>query len=229
MFDLVIDTKAPATHHMEVDRSLLMRGSLRPSLRFYQWERLSVTTGLFSNVADVLDLDRCRKEHIEVAKRPTGGGVLFHHDDVAMSFFFPAPLKGTVSTYAQRTAASIVQALSWTLGVPAATAAAPSTEACSFCMCQVSSSDIQWDGKKIGGGALRKTRAGLLYQVCLFMTPLPWERIALCLHDSDSVQTMQHVSTSLQDLIGGEVSRQRLQEAIVASCIERGKNEAVGS
>ena len=55
-------------------------------LRLYQWRKPSFTYGFSQDPKSQLDLPACAIEGVEVAKRITGGGILFHDDEITYSF-----------------------------------------------------------------------------------------------------------------------------------------------
>ncbi len=55
-------------------------------LRLYSWKNPSFTYGFSQKPDGVLNLAACAADGVEVAKRITGGGVLFHDDEITYSF-----------------------------------------------------------------------------------------------------------------------------------------------
>jgi len=55
-------------------------------LRLYRWQGPSFTYGFSQQPENFLDLGACAADGVGVAKRITGGGVLFHHDEITYSF-----------------------------------------------------------------------------------------------------------------------------------------------
>ena len=50
----------------------------------------SATFGYFVNPGKFLDLDHVREKGLNLARRPTGGGIIFHLWDMAFSVIVPA-------------------------------------------------------------------------------------------------------------------------------------------
>ncbi len=50
----------------------------RPTIRFYGWKPSAVSIGYFQRIANEVDLERCREEGIDVIRRRTGGGAVYH-------------------------------------------------------------------------------------------------------------------------------------------------------
>lgn len=56
-----------------------------PTLRFYTWDRPSLSLGSFQKTSG-LDLEYCRQNSIPVVRRPTGGRAILHGDELTYSF-----------------------------------------------------------------------------------------------------------------------------------------------
>ena len=48
------------------------------TLRFYRWKPSAVSVGYFQNTAEEVDLDECRRLNVDVVRRMTGGGAVYH-------------------------------------------------------------------------------------------------------------------------------------------------------
>jgi len=57
-----------------------------PTFRLYSWKTPSITYGFSQEPKGLVDLEACARDGVEVAKRITGGGVLFHDQEVTYSF-----------------------------------------------------------------------------------------------------------------------------------------------
>ena len=55
-------------------------------LRLYRWQAPSFTYGFSQEPKNQIDLTACATDGVEVAKRITGGGILFHDDEITYSF-----------------------------------------------------------------------------------------------------------------------------------------------
>jgi lipoate-protein ligase A len=220
MFEIAKDPRASASFHMDIDRALVMKGYLKPRLRLYEWNGFSITSGIFSEPALLLNMEQCRMMNVQIAKRPTGGGLLFHGSDLALSVFIPTPLlQGTVEEWCTKINDRVLHALSLFLPPQHETDAVRSHERCRFCMAQVTPFDLVWDGKKIGGCAQRKTKEGLLHQTSIFVSSPDWKSICCCVRDPEDVKQMEFMSVSLDCLVQGAICRKEVQEAIIQSFV----------
>lgn len=55
-------------------------------LRLYRWRAPAFTYGFSQTPHEQMDLEACVADGIEVVKRITGGGILFHDDEITYSF-----------------------------------------------------------------------------------------------------------------------------------------------
>jgi lipoate-protein ligase A len=77
---------------MELDRALLLdlEGERDPVLHLYDWETDAATYGHFIDPGNFLNIEGVKKNRLDLAKRPTGGGIVFHNCDLAFSVLMPA-------------------------------------------------------------------------------------------------------------------------------------------
>lgn len=166
--------KASAQTHMDIDsRSLqTISDTHQPILRFYDWAHPSATYGYFIQPTDFLDLAEAKQMGLDLGRRPTGGGIVFHLTDVAFSVIVPA----THPAYSVNTLENyafvnrhVVQALKKlhqnvhpTLLVQETMASDSMSQ--HFCMAKPTIYDVMLGNKKVGGAAQRRTRNGFLHQ-----------------------------------------------------------------
>ena len=94
-----------AFENMAIDEAIFrfhQRKDLPPTLRFYGWTFPTVSLGYFQDVEEEVDVEACRRKHIPVVRRPTGGKAVLHEGDVTYSVvgrdsspLFPADILGT--------------------------------------------------------------------------------------------------------------------------------------
>jgi lipoyl(octanoyl) transferase len=162
-----------AAVNMAIDESLLEYAAL-PAIRFYRWQSPALSFGYFGRFADVVRYPR------DLVRRWTGGGIVFHGDDLTYSIVIPANdaafAESSMSIY-EKVHQALCDALS-EAGQPAVVAAgadrvpggagvAPRTgisDAGYSCFANPVRADVMIDGRKIAGAAQRRTRRGLLQQ-----------------------------------------------------------------
>ncbi len=180
----IIDTGCnSAQFNMDFDADLLKNLRSDPFLHFYSWSRRSITFGYFLSPDRLLDLSALAELEIDIARRPTGGGVVFHWCDLAFSVLIPA----SSPWYAFDLATSY----SWFNGIVRSAISAFIDERAEidlitgedhldkpekrfFCMAKATKYDLVFQGKKVVGAAQRKTKKGILHQVTIsLMAPEP--------------------------------------------------------
>jgi lipoate-protein ligase A len=114
----------------------------------------------------VLDLERCRAASVTAVQRITGGGVIYHADELTYAIVCaPRHLPGeTTVKESFRFLTGFLLAFYRELGLPAAYAADVPVDLAGlgrrtpFCFAGRESYDILIDGRKIGGNAQRRLR-----------------------------------------------------------------------
>ena len=97
------------------------RGDSPPVLRFYGWDPPAVSVGYFQGLEEEVDLRACGIRGVEVVRRVSGGGAVFHNAELTYSITMPEghPLAGrTIQESYRRLCAGIVEGLA-ILGVAA--------------------------------------------------------------------------------------------------------------
>mgnify|MGYP000995047841 CR=1 FL=1 len=141
-----------AAFNMGLDEAILesvATGAQPPTLRLYQWQPAAVSIGYFQGVRDEVDLDACSRLGVDVVRRLTGGGAVFHAAELTYSIVVPEtdPLvRGTVID-SYRTICDGLIAGFGNLGIPAEFAPL---------------NDILSGGKKVSGNAQTRKRGCLL-------------------------------------------------------------------
>lgn len=86
---LIVDKKPlSGSLNMAIDDFLFQFLSSEPQtyLRFYRWERPTVSLGYSQDIRKVVDVEYCRKQEIDIVRRMTGGKLVLHHKEVTYSF-----------------------------------------------------------------------------------------------------------------------------------------------
>lgn len=87
-FRLIRSHPGGAAYNMALDAKIFSRylEDGVPVFRLYSWQSPSFTYGFSQEPRNQIDLVACATDGVEVAKRITGGGVLFHDDEITYSF-----------------------------------------------------------------------------------------------------------------------------------------------
>jgi lipoate-protein ligase A len=87
-----IDSGAlPGAMNMALDMAMtqaVAEARVLPTLRVYRWRPWAISLGYHQSEIDV-DLDRCRRNHIDVVMRPTGGRAILHAVELTYAVSIP--------------------------------------------------------------------------------------------------------------------------------------------
>lgn len=137
-----------AAMNMAIDEAVcehVVRQLSPPTIRFYGWNPSAVSIGCFQNILQEVDVEECRRQVVDVVRRRTGGGTVFHDQEgeITYSVIAPEPLMGRDILASYRTVCGwVIDGLSY-LGITAEFAAI---------------NDITVNGRKVSGCA--QTRRG---------------------------------------------------------------------
>lgn len=172
----VLDTGvSSAEENMRIDAKMLADAKTKgsPILRLYDWEGSCGTFGLLIKPEDHLNLKAASSLGISLARRPTGGGIVFHMWDLAFSVLVPAKSKyfskNTLANYSfvNNLVLETIQSFAKeNLVASLLPEEEPALHAdCKrFCMAQPTKYDVVWQNRKIAGAAQRQTKEGFLHQ-----------------------------------------------------------------
>jgi lipoyl(octanoyl) transferase len=163
----------PAAMNMSIDEALLEWASI-PTIRFYRWRSPALSFGYFGKFSDVAIYATDR----DLVRRWTGGGIVFHGDDLTYAIVIPASdpafEESSIAIY-EKIHRALADALNG-VGEHAVVAGDVDLDGIAFwkhaairasgynCFANPVRADVMMDGRKIAGAAQRRTRRGLLQQ-----------------------------------------------------------------
>lgn len=163
LFDELTHVLDPEPHHgslnMAIDEALLRRAT-GPLLRVYRWARPTVSFGYFGRFDAVAA--RWRTENL--VRRWTGGGEVPHGDGHDCTYTLIVPREHPFSRLSALESYRAIHgalALLFTRVKLAESVEPKTSEACFDNPAQF---DLIFDGRKVAGGAQRRTSKGLLHQ-----------------------------------------------------------------
>lgn len=182
-----------------------------PTIRFYKWLPSAVSIGYFQSLNDEVDAELCKRLGVDVVRRRTGGGAVYHDSKGEITYSVIAPEgmfpKGITESY-HEICGWIVSALG-KLGIAAEFKPI---------------NDIITNGKKISGNAQTRRNGSLLQHGTILykldiatmfsLLKVPKEKIS----DKFIADVKQRV-TSVTD-INPNISEQQLKDALVAAFTE---------
>jgi lipoate-protein ligase A len=162
------ETPHSAAMNMAIDEALL-ETAVVPSIRFYRWRSPALSFGYFGKFSDVATYAAER----DLVRRWTGGGIVFHGDDLTYSIVIPMSDavfdESSIAIYEKIHRALCGALAVHTQGAELLTVAnelRPGDRgSCdNDCFANPVRADVMMDGRKIAGAAQRRTRRGLLQQ-----------------------------------------------------------------
>jgi lipoate---protein ligase len=219
----IIDTGlGSAQQNMDIDKKLLEKVGKdpQPIVHLYEWEGLCATYGYFAKPAELLNMEGVKQYSLQLGRRPTGGGVIFHVCDLAFSVIVPATHPrfslNTLDNYAFINEA-VIRAIKRFTGESLSPSLYDHEQLQqrqmedNFCMAKPTQYDVMVDGFKVGGAAQRRTKEGFLHQgsISLAMPTKDFLKAVLRV-DSNIFDAMQACSYTLLD---GQISSKELEHA----------------
>jgi lipoate-protein ligase A len=177
---LWLDLAAGPAAQMSRDARMLARAEREPGwepvLRVFRFDPQGITVGYAQRPERELDLERCGRDGVPWAVRPTGGRAIFHAEEWTYSLAarLDDPRWGGSLEAAYLAIADLLVATLRRLGVPAEHAARrPTGEGPALalgaavaapCFASTARHEIVLEGKKLVGSAQRRTASALLQQ-----------------------------------------------------------------
>jgi lipoate-protein ligase A len=157
--------------NMAVDEAIFhetIKKRKNPTVRFYSSNPAAVSIGYFQDAKKELNIEKCRREGIDIARRITGGKAVSHFNEITYCVvaaqqekIFPADISGTYKIISK----CIARGLS-NLGIKADLAeggrAQIKDEINSCCFAVPSKNELLVRGRKICGSAQVRRRGGFL-------------------------------------------------------------------
>jgi lipoate-protein ligase A len=152
---LIVDSARDAFSNMAIDKAILFAGK-QPTVRFYSWQPAAVSIGCFQSLLLEVDTLKCREQNIDVVRRITGGGAVFHDKELTYSIVLREKnkfLPGNLLVSYEKICSAVIAGLS-VLGLRAEYAPL---------------NDILVNGKKVSGCAQTRRNKGVLQHGTMIM------------------------------------------------------------
>ena len=78
--------------NMAIDKAVLVSNSNKkvlPTVRFYTWKPPTISIGYFQSLEEEIDLNNCKEFGVDYVRRITGGGAVFHEEELTYSIIIP--------------------------------------------------------------------------------------------------------------------------------------------
>lgn len=148
--------------NMAIDEALvqLTGPSSLPILRFFDWSKPAISIGYSQKMNDIMDVI---KEGISIVRRPTGGGVVFHGNDITYSVILSKKFKLDIKDIYILIQSWIKTGLD-KLGLITSQFKKANKGIPGYCSISPSYGDIMAGDSKLGGLAARRIRQKTLFQ-----------------------------------------------------------------
>jgi lipoate-protein ligase A len=158
---------------MAVDEAIflnILKKGGPPTLRIYGWRPAAYSLGYFQDASSELDLEACRRDDISYVRRMTGGGIIYHDEELTYSLTCRKDdINAKDIKQSFKKISSFLIKTYEKLGLKASYAdeiglnKTDEREFSSFCFAANEACDIIIKGRKIGGNAQRR-RKGVIFQ-----------------------------------------------------------------
>ncbi|MGD0278580.1 MAG: lipoate--protein ligase family protein [Smithella sp.] len=183
--------------NMAVDEAIFhetIKNKRNPTIRFYGSNPSAVSIGYFQDAKKEINIEKCRGEGIDIARRITGGRAVSHFNEITYSIvaarqekIFPSDISGTYKIISK----CIARGLS-NLGIKADLAeggrAQMKEQINSCCFAVPSKNELLVNGRKICGSAQLRRRGGFLQHGLLILTFNPEKTAGFLLPERTPVQ-----------------------------------------
>jgi lipoate-protein ligase A len=202
--------------NMAIDEAILdarIEGLTTDTLRFYRWEPSAVSIGKFQKAENEVQLENCTERGIDVVRRITGGGTVYHDAEDEITYSVIASKESLKANDIADVYARIYTGLTEALGILGVTADfnEGNEKACP---------NLTVNGKKISGSAQCHKRGVVLQHGTILAKVnlkkmftylrVPWAKSCM-----QVVSVARHKITSIYNELGKSVSEAEMNHALV--------------
>jgi lipoate-protein ligase A len=205
-----------ASVNMAIDEAVFrtrIKGSVPNTLRFYCWNPSAVSVGRFQSVEKEVQLENCRKQGVDVVRRITGGGTVYHGAGDEITYSLIAGKDGLKAKDIADVYAKVYAGLAEAIGTFGLTADFNEGTA-------TACPNLTVKGRKISGSA-QCHRAGVVLQHGTLLVRINLEKMFTLLRVPWANSRMQVVRvareriTSLEDELARSVSMRTVYDALI--------------
>lgn len=168
---LIDSGQCDAAYNMAIDEAIAfsVRNNISPpTLRFYGWEKPSITLGAFQKIDDIY-IDYCLENNIPLVRRPTGGRGILHWNELTYSFSARNNeefSKGLLETYKKLSEPfeNAFRKIGLDVTKKTRRESGKNLSHNPLCFASVSYGEISLNGSKIIGSAQKRWKDGFLQQ-----------------------------------------------------------------
>ena len=203
-FRLLKDGWRNAYENMAIDEAILLEGI--PTLRLYKWKPSAISIGYSQSIEEEVNLEECRKQGIDVVRRITGGGAVYHDTNGEITYSIICPqemLPRKIMDIYSLICSSLAHGLGY-LGLNAR---------------HEGINDIVVNGRKISGSALTKKYGNVLQHGTLLLRVDVKKMFSLLkvgkekISDKEILRAEERVTSIEWE--GGNMKEEKVTEAII--------------
>lgn len=202
--------------NMAIDEAILtarIHNLVPNTIRFYRWKPSAVSIGKFQNIQNEVNIENCRKYGVDIVRRITGGGTVYHDAEGEITYSIITDKKDLkakdITEVYQKVYAGIAEALE-ILGINADFNEG-NAKACP---------NLTVNGKKISGSA-QSHKSGIVLQHGTLLLDVdlekmftflrvPWAKTCM-----EVVNVAKHKITSIHKEIERAVSIKEVEQALI--------------
>jgi len=202
--------------NMAMDEAILtarMRNLSPNTIRFYRWNPSAVSIGKFQNIENEVHLENCKKYGVDVVRRITGGGTVYHDSEGEITYSVVANKDDLEAKDITAVYAKIYAGLAETLKTLGLTADFNEGDA-------KTCPNLTVNGKKISGSA-QSHKMGVVLQHGTLLVDVDLEKMFTFLRVqwaktcTEAVNIAKYRITSIKRELGKGVSTKELEQALV--------------
>lgn len=202
--------------NMAIDEAILkarIENLVPNTLRFYRWNPSAVSIGRFQSIENEVQLDNCRKHGVDVVRRITGGGTVYHDAEGEITYSVVAGRKNLEAPDITVVYAKIYAGLAEAVKILGMNADfnKGSAKACP---------NLTVNGRKISGSAQSHKKGVVLQHGTLLIDVdlekmftflrVPWAKTCM-----EVVNVAKRKITSLKKELGRDISIEKANKALV--------------
>ncbi|MDR3572491.1 MAG: biotin/lipoate A/B protein ligase family protein [Anaerolineaceae bacterium] len=95
-FRMIRFQKFNAFMNMAIDEAIMegiRGGTSLPTIRFYGWTPSAISIGFFQGLLNEVNLEACKEAGVDVVRRLTGGGAVYHDTDGEVTYSILGPVE----------------------------------------------------------------------------------------------------------------------------------------
>jgi lipoate-protein ligase A len=220
---------------MAMDKAILEHAAVYgiPTMRVYGWKPYCISLG-YHQSTECVDLDRCRRNTIDVVRRPTGGRAVFHAEEVTYSVIIPRNhgfFSSNVSEVYNRISQGLCQGIQ-KLGIPAQLQKRSldlrshyRSSLSASCFSSAARNEVLVNGKKLIGSAQRNLSLGVLQHGSILMGEAHLNLPEYLTHVQKGEKrtmrsTIKEKTATIQDFLNKEITFEEVASAIRSGMME---------